>query len=262
VSLVVSDLGVRYGQRHALAGVSLEAKPGEVTAIIGPNGSGKSSLIRAIAGLITHQGSVSCGADGAARIGYLPQDVGSRAALTVLEVVLLGRLRALHLRLTDADLDAAGAALATLGIEHLASRDLAELSGGQRQLVFLAQVLASEPQILLLDEPISALDIRNQVEVLDTVRRLTRERGLTTLMVLHELSAAARAADRIIVLKEGKVAGDGLPDSVLTTQLLRDVFGIDAIVVQVEDAGLVVLPRKASCPYGHLRATSCLGKSS
>ena len=248
MSLVVSDLGVRYGQRHALAGVSLEAKPGEVTAIIGPNGSGKSSLIRAIAGLITRQGSVRCGADGAARIGYMPQDVGSRAALTVLEVVLLGRLRALHLRLTDADLDAAGAALATLGIEHLASRDLAELSGGQRQLVFLAQVLASEPQILLLDEPISALDIRNQVEVLDTVRRLTRERCLTTLMVLHELSAAARVADRIIVLKEGHVAGDGRPASVLTPQLIGDVFGIEAIVVQVEGAGLAVLPRTACCP--------------
>lgn len=250
MSLIVRDLGVRYGQRQALAGVSLEARPGEVTAIIGPNGSGKSSLIRAIAGLVGHQGEVRCGSDGAARIGYMPQDVGSSAALTVLEVVLLGRLRALHLRLTDADLDAAGAALATLGIEHLASRDLVELSGGQRQLVFLAQVLASEPQILLLDEPISALDIRNQVEVLDTVRRLTRERGLITLVVLHELSAAARAADRIIVLKEGGVAGDGRPDSVLAPQLIRDVFGIDAIVVEIEGAGLAVLPRRPSFPQG------------
>lgn len=248
MSLIVRDLGVRYGQRQALAGVSLEARPGEVTAIIGPNGSGKSSLIRAIAGLVGHQGVVRCGSDGAARIGYMPQDVGSSAALTVLEVVLLGRLRALHLRLTDADLDAAGAALATLGIEHLASRDLVELSGGQRQLVFLAQVLASEPQILLLDEPISALDIRNQVEVLDTVRRLTRERGLITLVVLHELSAAARAADRIIVLKEGGVAGDGRPDSVLAPQLISDVFGIDAIVVEIEGAGLAVLPRRPSFP--------------
>lgn len=250
MSLIVRDLGVRYGQRQALAGVSLEARPGEVTAIIGPNGSGKSSLIRAIAGLVGHQGVVRCGSDGAARIGYMPQDVGSSAALTVLEVVLLGRLRALHLRLTDADLDAAGAALATLGIEHLASRDLVELSGGQRQLVFLAQVLASEPQILLLDEPISALDIRNQVEVLDTVRRLTRERGLITLVVLHELSAAARAADRIIVLKEGGVAGDGRPDSVLAPQLISDVFGIDAIVVEIEGAGLAVLPRRPSFPQG------------
>ncbi len=250
MSLIVRDLGVRYGQRQALAGVSFEARPGEVTAIIGPNGSGKSSLIRAIAGLVGHQGVVRCGSDGAARIGYMPQDVGSSAALTVLEVVLLGRLRALHLRLTDADLDAAGAALATLGIEHLASRDLVELSGGQRQLVFLAQVLASEPQILLLDEPISALDIRNQVEVLDTVRRLTRERGLITLVVLHELSAAARAADRIIVLKEGRVAGDGQPDSVLAPQLISDVFGIDAIVVEIEGAGLAVLPRRPSFPQG------------
>lgn len=250
MSLIVRDLGVRYGQRQALAGVSFEARPGEVTAIIGPNGSGKSSLIRAIAGLVGHQGVVRCGSDGAARIGYMPQDVGSSAALTVLEVVLLGRLRALHLRLTDADLDAAGAALATLGIEHLASRDLVELSGGQRQLVFLAQVLASEPQILLLDEPISALDIRNQVEVLDTVRRLTRERGLITLVVLHELSAAARAADRIIVLKEGGVAGDGRPDSVLAPQLISDVFGIDAIVVEIEGAGLAVLPRRPSFPQG------------
>lgn len=250
MSLIVRDLGVRYGQRQALAGVSFEARPGEVTAIIGPNGSGKSSLIRAIAGLVGHQGVVRCGSDGAARIGYMPQDVGSSAALTVLEVVLLGRLRALHLRLTDADLDAAGAALATLGIEHLASRDLVELSGGQRQLVFLAQVLASEPQILLLDEPISALDIRNQVEVLDTVRRLTRERGLITLVVLHELSAAARAADRIIVLKAGRVAGDGRPDSVLAPQLISDVFGIDAIVVEIEGAGLAVLPRRPSFPQG------------
>lgn len=242
MSLVVRDLAVRYGQRQALAGVSFEARPGEVTAIIGPNGSGKSSLIRAIAGLVDHQGSIRCGAEGAERIGYMPQDVGSRAALTVLEVVLLGRLRALHLRLTDADLDAAGRALATLGIEHLAARDLAELSGGQRQLVFLAQVLASEPQILLLDEPISALDIRHQVEVLDTVHRLTRERGLATLVVLHDLAAAARFADRIIVLKEGHIACDGQPPKVLTPELVFEVFGLAAVVTTVQGAGLAILP--------------------
>lgn len=244
MSLAVHDLCVRYRRHAALKGISFQAKAGEVTAIVGPNGSGKSSLIRALAGLLPHEGRVVSASGSAGRIGYMPQDIGSCTALTVLEVVLLGRLGSLQLNLRAAEIDAAAAALETMNIAHLAERDLGELSGGQRQLVFLAQVLARAPTILLLDEPISALDLRHQVDVLETVQRLTRERALTTLIVVHDLSAAARVADRVVLLHAGNLAGEGRPEDVLTPALLHHVFGIEALVTRLDGVGLVVLPRR------------------
>ncbi|MDP3321836.1 MAG: ABC transporter ATP-binding protein, partial [Bosea sp. (in: a-proteobacteria)] len=166
MKLTVEGLSVRYGVTQAIEAVDVAAHPGEVLAVIGPNGSGKSSLVKAVAGLVAHAGVVRF--DGSPlrpeRIGYMPQDIGARAALTVLEAVLLGRLGRLGLRVRPEDLAAVEAVLGELDLMPLASRYLGELSGGQRQLVFLAQALASEPSLLLLDEPISALDIRHQLE--------------------------------------------------------------------------------------------------
>jgi iron complex transport system ATP-binding protein len=132
-------------------------------------------------------------------------------ALTVLEVVLLGRLGQLRLRMQPADLDAVRTVLQSLDIAALAGRYLAELSGGQRQMVFLAQALVAQPRLLLLDEPISALDVHHQLTVLERVRQLTRGQGLTTLLVLHDLQAAARYCDDLLLLRQGTVAARGTP---------------------------------------------------
>ena len=241
------SLIVRYGNTFAVAGVSAEVEPGTVLAVVGPNGSGKSSLVKAIAGLVPVSGEILFGgrAERPSRIGYMPQDIGSRAALTVLEVVLLGRLGRLGLRVGKDDLDAVQAVLDELGIGALAPRYLGELSGGQRQLAFLAQALASAPSILLLDEPISALDIRYQFHVLEVVRTLTRARGLSTIIVVHDLNAAVRFADRLVLMSRGRLVADGLPADVLTAGTLKDVFSIEAAVQPGPDRKPIVVPLRA-----------------
>lgn len=226
MSLHAHGLGVRHGTRVALSGVALRVAAGEVVAVAGPNGSGKSSLLRALAGLLPHEGRVE--REPGLGIGYMPQDSAARASLTVLEVVLLGRLGSLGLRVRAEDLEAAQQAMDELGIAGLAARRIDELSGGQRQMAMLAQVLAARPGILLLDEPVSALDPRHQLEVLGAVRRLTDSRGLATLVVLHDLNAAARHCDRLVVLDGGRVAAEGPPGDVLRASLLAEVFGIEA----------------------------------
>ena len=232
----VEDLGVRYGRQIAVDRVSLAAMPGEILGVLGPNGSGKSSLVKAIAGVLPHHGTVRF--DGVAErpsvIGYMPQDHHSRAALTVLETVLLGRLGRLGLRVSDEDIASAERVLNEIGIAHLAMRDLGALSGGQRQLVFLAQALASNPPVLLLDEPFSALDIRHQLEVAELLARLTRERRLTTILVLHDLPMAARLADRIALLQNGRLMAMGESADILGSSAMRDVFQVEFMTERLE----------------------------
>jgi iron complex transport system ATP-binding protein len=236
VRIDIEDLGMRYGRHVALAGVSLSAMPGEILGVLGPNGSGKSSLVKAMAGILPYAGVVRF--DGSAQrpsvIGYMPQDHQSRAALTVLETVLLGRLGRLRLRVTDEDLAAAERVLSEIGIAHLVMRDLEALSGGQRQLVFLAQALASAPRVLLLDEPFSALDIRHQLEVAELLARLTREKGLTTILVLHDLPMAARLADRIALLQNGRLTALGSSADVLASPAMRAVFHVEFVAERLE----------------------------
>ena len=234
---------VHYGRRVAVDGVDLQAEPGKVLAILGANGSGKTSLLRALAGVQPYSGSV---VHGAGAIGYMPQDNAARAGLSAFEIVLLGRLRSLTLRVGEADLAAAEAALAELGIAHLASRAIDELSGGQRQLVFLAQVLAADPAILLLDEPTSALDIAHQLDVLDLIRTATIRRGLTTIAVLHDLNAAARFSDRLALMSAGRLLLAGPAAAVLTAAHLQQAYGVEVCIMTGPDGHPVVIPLRAS----------------
>ena len=234
---------VRYGRRVAVDGVNLQAEPGEVLAILGANGSGETSLLRALAGVQPCSGSV---VHGAGAIGYMPQDNAARAGLTAFEIVLLGRLRSLTLRVGEPDLTAAEAALAELGIADLASRMIDELSGGQRQLVFLAQVLAADPAILLLDEPTSALDIAHQLHVLDLIRTATIRRGLTAIAVLHDLNAAARFSDRLALMSAGRLLLAGPASAVLTATHLQQAYGVEVCIMPGPDGHPVVIPLRAS----------------
>lgn len=239
MTIRIQGLGVRYGGRSAVAGVDLSLAAGQVMAIVGPNGSGKSSLLRALAGQVRHEGVITWDNP---PVGYMPQDNAIRAALTAFEVVLLGRMRSLSFRVGAEDLRLAEAAMAELGVADLAERRIGELSGGQRQLVFLAQVLAGDPRVLLLDEPTSALDIAHQLQVLALLRDVTRRRGLTTAVVLHDLNAAARHADRIALLDRGRLIETGAPDVVLRPETLRSVFGIEVAILTGPDGHPVVVP--------------------
>ena len=242
--LEASNVNVRYGSHDAVAQVNLVAEPGEILAILGPNGSGKSTLLRALAGVQRYAGTISW-AGQQTDIGYMAQDIASRAVLTAFEVVLLGRMRSLGLRVAAEDLAAAEAAMTEIGVAEIAHRRIGTLSGGQRQLVFIAQVLAGNPRALLLDEPTSALDIAHQLGVLALLRDISRKRGLTTIAVLHDLNAAARFADRLALLRDGRLVGLGRPADMLTAQYLAEVFDVDVAIDAGSDGHPVVLPLRA-----------------
>lgn len=247
MGIALQNLGVSYGPRAVLHGISLETHAGQVLGIVGPNGSGKSTLVKAVAGQMPASGTIrfNGSVQRPASIGYMPQDLQAPAALTVLEVVLLGRLQQLRLKVQADDLNAVREVLQLLGIEALAGRYVSELSGGQRQMVFLAQALVSRPTVLLLDEPISALDICHQLEVLEVVRRMTRQQHLTTLIVLHDLNAAARFCDQVALLQDGQLLTFGAPAQVLTVAHVAQVFGVEAEALCCRDGTGVLVPMRA-----------------
>ncbi|SIT83890.1 ABC transporter ATP-binding protein [Pontibaca methylaminivorans] len=248
--LRLSDLSVGYAKRRIIDGLSLAPiAPGSVVSLIGPNAAGKTTLLRAIAGLLPAGGALTLGerdlramvlADHARLVTYMPQNLPERVALTVLEGVV-GALRASPIDgppLSDEELlERALGVIERVGITPLAMTGLDRLSGGQRQLASLAQALVRSPRVLLLDEPISALDLHYQLRVMKLVHALARERGMIVLMVLHDLSIAARWSDRIIVLSKGRVAADGAPAEAITAPVLAEVYNVVG-QVEAEESGL------------------------
>lgn len=240
-ALQVTGVTIGYPGRTVIHAASLRPfAGGSVTALVGPNAAGKTTLLRGLAGLARASGSIRFGgteliglsaAAHARYVTYMPQNLPQRVALTVYEA-MLGALRA-----SDADREdrrdtavRAMAALQRLGIAGLANRPLDQLSGGQRQLASLAQCIVREPPVLLLDEPTSALDLAHQFRVMRTVRELTRERGMATVVVLHDIALAARWCERIVVLSGGRVVADGPVAEAVTPHMLADVYGIEARV--------------------------------
>ena len=244
-TLEVANLSTGYHGRRIIDGLSLPPfAPGSVTSLIGPNAAGKTTLLRALAGLHPAHGTVRLGAsnllslalaDHAQLVTYMPQSLPQRVALTVLEGVT-GALRASPVDgppLSDAALlDRALEVIGLVGIGHKAMSGLDHLSGGQRQLASLAQALARNPRVLLLDEPISALDLYFQLRVMKLVRQLARDRGMIVIMVLHDLAIAARWSDRIVVLTEGQVRADGTPAQAISEQVLAEVYRVAGRVEQ------------------------------
>lgn len=234
MSLDVSKLSVSYGTTLVLREASFSLPGRSVTALIGPNGTGKSTLLKSIAGLIAAGGTVALNGrqlepDQRGRsIAYMPQDIGPSSSLTILEVVLLGRLRSLGLHVPRELRRLAETTLAQFGLETFQTRTLDAVSGGQRQLVYLAQALFRQPDMLLLDEPTASLDLKHQLIVLEAVRKHCSQNGVTAIMAMHDLTLAARFADRIICLHDGRIAAHGTPTEVLTEERIRIVYGVEA----------------------------------
>jgi iron complex transport system ATP-binding protein len=242
-SLSVDGAVVSYDDRTVLHGIDVEIPAGEVSIIVGANACGKSTLLRAMARLLVPDaGEVVL--DGtpirdiptraiARRLALLPQSPIAPEGIVVADLV--GRGRYPHQgrfgRWTVDDDIAVAEALTSTGIGELADRALDELSGGQRQRVWIAMALAQRTDILLLDEPTTFLDVSHQIEVLDLVADLNRERGTTVVMVLHDLNLAARYADRLFAIKEGRLVAQGPPHEVVTAETVRDVFGLDCLVI-------------------------------
>jgi iron complex transport system ATP-binding protein len=225
-----------------LAGLSFEIAQGEILGVIGPNSAGKTTLIRLLtrvlepaAGAITLEGRALRGwraAELARRIAVVPQGVPPQFPFTVEELVLMGRYPHAPARYFEdpADRAAAQAAMAATGILELASSGLEELSGGERQRAVVARALAQEPRLLILDEPTAHLDLRHQAESVALLRRLNRERGVTVLLVSHDLNLAAEVCDRLLLLADGRQLATGPPEAVLTESRLAEAFACEVTV--------------------------------
>lgn len=247
---------VRLGGRPVVEGVSLRVAAGTWVAVVGPNGAGKTTLLRAVAGTAQFEGAVSVGGEAVASLparararllAVVPQDPLVPPALRVLDYVLLGRTA--HLRPfgveTAVDLDVVHDVLDHLELGPLAGRPMGTLSGGERQRAVLARALAQQAPVLLLDEPTTALDVGRQQEVLDLVEELRRDRGLTVLASMHDLTLAAQYARHLVLLVDGRVVADGRPEEVLTEDTVARHYGARVRVLR-DAGGLVVVPVRAS----------------
>jgi iron complex transport system ATP-binding protein len=245
MSLSCSNLSVSYGRRQALNDFSLSMAKGEVRALIGPNGSGKSTALQALAGLITpSQGKAEIEGTTVAtmsrraiakKLAFLPQQPTAPDEMTIAQLVRQGRFP--HVGLFRAydrkDEQAIQWALESTNLTALADRTLQELSGGERQRAWISAALAQEAGILLLDEPTSFLDIGYQVEVLDLVHRLSRERGVTIVMAIHDINQAIAISDRISLLEKGQLQFDGHPRELAESGLIEKTFRVKGKFVEV-----------------------------
>jgi iron complex transport system ATP-binding protein len=261
--LVTQNLHAGYHKFPVLKGIDLTIPRGKISVILGSNACGKSTLLKTLARLIKpEQGTVSL--DGkplgqwqekklARILGLLPQSPLVPEGITVADLV--GRGRYPHLSFfgtwNQHDYSAVSEALGWMGIQDLANRTMEELSGGQRQKVWIAMALAQQTDLLLLDEPTTYLDIAHQVEILDILADLNKHKGTTIVMVLHEINLSVRYADWIIAMKSGQVISQGVPKDIITKQLIQDVYSMNCTVITdpVSQTPLVVPIGKHSSPW-------------
>ena len=232
--LSIRDLHTGYGKKKIIDGLTTPLLPrGKITALLGPNGSGKSTLLRALADLNPAQGVLSLNGEDlmtlmpakrAQKVVYLPQSLPAGVHLHALESVIVAR-RASGYHEGNAEQEAY-AILEKLGVAHLAMHYLDQLSGGQKQLIGLAQSLIRQPDLLLLDEPLSALDLNYQFHVMDIVARETRLRNIVTVVVIHDINIALRHSQYALMLKDGALVASGEPGAVVSPQNLATVYGV------------------------------------
>jgi len=237
--LKISDLHSGYRNKKVINGLSTPLLPrGRITALLGPNGCGKSTLLRALADLNPAQGTLALNGEDlmtlpsvkrAQKVVYLPQSLPQGVHLHALESVIVAR-RASGVEAGGNVENEAYDILQTLGISHLAMSYLDQLSGGQKQLIGLAQSLIRKPDLLLLDEPLSALDLNYQFHVMDIVARETRQRNIVTMVVIHDINIALRHADYAVMLKDGALVASGIPREVVTPANLATVYGVQGRV--------------------------------
>lgn len=252
--LDIANIHVARGATTILQDVSLQPQPGRLYAIIGPNGAGKSTLLKAITGqyplaagcvrygtLELRPSHIGHSGQWQAAMAHMPQDISLDVDLSALEVVVLGCMANLGMHICDDLLHRALSALDTVGLLHLANRSVASLSGGQRQMVLFAQLLMRQSDLMLLDEPVSALDLKHQIRLLDILHAQTRARSCITLAVLHDLNLVAQYADEVIVIGGGRLQAQGAPREVMTAEFIERTYGIRADVVTGSDG----LPRIA-----------------
>ncbi len=253
ILLDARDVSVRLGRRRIVEHVSIALRRGELVALVGPNGAGKTTLVRALAGLLSADGGITVEGRGlhaltprerAQRIAYLPQGHVFYWPMPVADIVALGRhpyADSLS-RLSAGDRAAVRRAMRETGIEDFAERSVLTLSGGERARVSLARALATQAPILLADEPTAALDPRHQLIVMSLLRRVAEDGG-AALAIVHDLTLAARYADRVAIIDRGRIVAEDAPSAALTPERMAEVFGVEAIVLEGPD-GRILIPRR------------------
>lgn len=252
----------RVSRPWTLNHLNFQIHQGEVFAVVGPNGSGKSSLLKILGGILKpHEGEVRCFGESLAamsyvavarRMAFVPQESPHLFPYTLAETVLMGRFPHHHHRWnlsglgweTKQDRRVAEQALHDLDLGLLAHRCITEVSGGERQRALIARALAQEPDMLLLDEPTAFLDVKHQLEICRMLRRQNLERGLTIVLVSHDLNLASQYSDRILLLRDGEVYELGTPQEVIRGEVLEQVYGCSVLVDPHPESGLprVTLP--------------------
>jgi iron complex transport system ATP-binding protein len=255
--LEIQNVNVAYGSRTILQDISFDVSKGETVALVGPNGAGKTTLIKAISGIVsTAAGNIYVNRQDTAglnepaiarQISVVPQARQLGGAFTVEHTVMLGRT--VHMGWlgapSEVDRQRVRWAMSVIGIEHLAERRVAELSGGEQQLVLLARALAQDTPVMLLDEPTNHLDLKHKSDLLQLVRRLARKEGLAILMAVHDLNLVSLFADKVALLVDGKLQKVGTPVEVLTPDVIEDAYHAKVDVFQHPDNGHpVILPQR------------------
>jgi iron complex transport system ATP-binding protein len=249
--LAAQNLDVALAGRRVLNGISLSLSSGHLVALVGPNGAGKTTLLRALAGLIPSDGTIQVGGDAlsslplrerAKRFGYLPQGHMVHWPLPARDIVALGRYP--HgatdpARLPPRDAEAVLRAMQAVDVMEFAERRVTELSGGERSRVALARVLAVEAPIILADEPTASLDPRHQIDVMKRLRAAA-DRSVLVIVVTHDLGLAARFADHVLVLADGRLAAQGAPEQALSEQVMANVFRISAYRAEYQREAVIV----------------------
>lgn len=248
--LKISDVHFGYGGAEVLKGISLDLDRGEIVGILGPNGAGKSTLVKVMAGLLRPMRGIASlegesihdmrANERARRIAVVGQDWQIPFPFGALEVVLMGR--APHLPVlgleSRRDIEIAREAMERTDCWQFADRDINSLSGGERQRVFIARALAQEPEILLLDEPTTFLDIKHQISLHSLLKKLNQENGITIVTAMHDLNLAAVFCERIAILKDGAIATTGSPSDVITADTIFRTFGARVRVIMDNETGL------------------------
>ena len=256
MNIEIKGLDFSYSGERILKDITLDIEGNQCVAILGPNGAGKSTLIQCINRLLKPQQGTICingvnintlsRKELAQQLSYIPQTTLPMFSLQVFDMLLMGRRPHISWRNSEKDKDKVIESMKLLNIEYLATRPFNELSGGMQQKVIIARAIVQETPIILLDEPISNLDIRHQFEVMNIVRRLIDTKKILALMVIHDLNIAAGYADKIIIMNEGKIVFYGPPGEVLSKDNISSVYGVDAHVGRLENKLSVVPIRIAN----------------
>lgn len=238
--LRIHELSFGYKDISALKDIRIELNKGEIVSIVGPNGAGKTTLLKCIVRIVKPQegGVLINGKDVASMkrrdlarcVGYVPQGSPSRFPITVFDAVLMGRRPYIAWKPSQHDLEIVADLLRSMDLENDALRDFDQLSGGQKQKVLLARAFAQDTDILLLDEPTSSLDLKHQMEVMEMISAMVKEKGVAAIVAIHDLNLASRFSDKMVMLHAGKIFCTGTPPQVMTAENIQSVYGVEVII--------------------------------